>query len=93
MANINPGNPQFPTLEHTGNVTGRLLIYHIQCGDTNPNEFYLYKSAIKLGQVIPEGVVIGCNQYDWLHNNMMKQCFCPLAPMPEDDPRILMTYV
>lgn len=85
---------EIPLLEHTSNDTDRRLIYHIQQGDTNFNEYYLWKAAILPGGVIqPEGVIIASDDLDWLHKQVVQQGFVYLEPTPEDDPRIMRVYL
>lgn len=81
-------------LERTSNDTGRLIMYHIQHGDFDKTTFYLYKTAILPGGVLqPEGIETVTKELSWLHDQILYQGFVPMKPMPEDDPRIVMTYL
>lgn len=94
MEIINPGaEDRIPLLEHTSNETDRLLIYQIQQGDTDFNRFYLYKSNVKKDGALEPEVLLVCNDFQWLHSQILKQGFWPLAENPNDDPRIMRVYV
>jgi hypothetical protein len=84
-----------PPLEHTSNATGRLIIYHIQQGDTNFNDFYLYKTVVLQGGIIKQdkNFLIGPAKFEFLDNQVILQGFVALPPSVEDDPRIFMTYL
>lgn len=84
-----------PILERTSNETGRLIVYHIQQGDTNLNNFYLYKTVIMQGGIMDQdkSFLFGPIEYELLHNSVIEQGFIPIAPGPDDDPRIFMTYL
>lgn len=85
---------KLPLLEHTSNETQRLLIYHIQQGDQDFNQYFLYKTAILPGGIMqPEGVVFKTDDFFSLHIQVVNQGFYPMEPTPEDDPRILKVYL
>jgi hypothetical protein len=85
---------KLPPLERTSNETGRVVLYHIQQGDTNFNIFYLYKSVVLPGGHLMEdkSFLYGSNDYDLLNDQVLAQGFRKLPPFPDDDPRILMVY-
>ena len=83
----------FPQLEHTSNDTGRLLLYHIQQGDTDFSKYYLYKTVhLRGGKSIVE-VLLMCNDLEYLHQQILRQGFYRYPDNPEDDPRIMGVFI
>jgi hypothetical protein len=84
---------QFPILEHTSNNTGRLLIYHIQQGDTDFSKYFLYKTAHLPGGRSEVSVLLVCNNLEWLQKQIKQQGFYHLPDNPDDDPRIMGVFL
>jgi hypothetical protein len=83
----------FPILEHTSNETGRLLVYHIQQGDTDFSKYFLYKTAHLRGGKTEVGVLLVCNDLEWLQRQIVAQGFYRYPDNPNDDPRIMAVFV
>jgi hypothetical protein len=83
----------FPLLEHTSYVTGRLLIYHVQQGDTDFSQYFLYKTVHLPGGRREVKVLLVCNNLDWLHQQILKQGFIRYPDDPDDDPRIMGVFL
>jgi hypothetical protein len=84
---------QFPLLEHTSNDTGRILLYHIQQGDTDFSKYYLYKTAHLPGGQSEINVLLMCDDLEWLQGQILRQGFFRFPDNPNDDPRIMGVFI
>lgn len=83
----------FPILEHSSNESGRLLIYHIQQGDTDFSKYFLYKTAHLPGGMNEVEILLVCNDLEWLQGQIVSQGFYHYPDNPNDDPRIMGVFI